>query len=168
MLIDIAKIAGEEIEIDNPLAIDLRDEGNQLARDPEFRGIMKIAERNLLLKGRIKAEVESECVRCLLKTPVLLDFSFAAKYIPAENYLTEKSSEIGSEDLDSGVYDGERLDISEAAREQILLELPEKVLCRDDCKGLCADCGSNLNNGPCDCGAEMSDPRWAALKEFRK
>jgi uncharacterized protein len=52
-------------------------------------------------------------------------------------------------------------------QEQVLLALPLKIVCRDDCKGLCPQCGKNLNEGPCACVVQVEDPRWAALKEIR-
>ena len=55
----------------------------------------------------------------------------------------------------------------EAAREQLLLALPLKVTCREDCKGLCPQCGKNLNQERCSCSTEVEDPRWAALKDVR-
>lgn len=57
-----------------------------------------------------------------------------------------------------------RLDLDGLLREDILLELPGKFLCREDCKGLCPECGKNLNEGPCGCGRREMDPRWEALR----
>ena len=53
-------------------------------------------------------------------------------------------------------------------REQFYLALPMKPLCRDDCRGLCSMCGANLNRSTCDCKHDFADPRFAALKEFRR
>ncbi len=63
------------------------------------------------------------------------------------------------------VEDG-RLDLDGLLREDILLELPGKFLCREDCAGLCPKCGKNLNEGPCGCSQREIDPRWEALKGF--
>jgi hypothetical protein len=64
-------------------------------------------------------------------------------------------------------FKGDELDLSQLAREQILLNLPEQVLCREDCKGICPTCGKDLNEGDCKCGEDEIDPRWAALKDLR-
>jgi len=74
--------------------------------------------------------------------------------------LTDAEAEIG-------YYQGEGLLLEEAVREQVLLALPLKMICREDCKGLCPQCGQNLNEGPCSCTAPNHDLRWSALKEIR-
>ncbi len=61
---------------------------------------------------------------------------------------------------------GEHVDLDDLVREQILLALPTRQLCRDDCKGLCPTCGANLNQTTCDCSAEEIDPRFAALAQL--
>ena len=64
-------------------------------------------------------------------------------------------------------YEGEGLPLDEVVREQVLLAVPLKVTCREDCKGLCPHCGTNLNEGQCSCTIAMEDPRWTALREIR-
>jgi uncharacterized protein len=74
--------------------------------------------------------------------------------------VTEAEAEIG-------YYQGEGLLLEEALREQVLLALPLKAVCREDCKGLCPHCGKNLNEGQCSCAEPVDDLRWSALKEIR-
>ena len=62
---------------------------------------------------------------------------------------------------------GEEVDLEPLVREAVLLELPLAPLCQDDCRGLCPQCGADLNEGGCDCPAVETDPRWAALDELR-
>ena len=62
--------------------------------------------------------------------------------------------------------EGSEIDLAEIAREQILLDLPQQFFCKDDCKGLCEKCGTNLNLKDCDCEDDEIDPRWAALKNL--
>jgi uncharacterized protein len=66
-----------------------------------------------------------------------------------------------------GYYQGEGLLLEDAVREQVLLALPLKLICREDCKGLCPQCGKNLNEGACSCAAPLQDLRWSGLKEIR-
>ena len=61
----------------------------------------------------------------------------------------------------------DQVDHEPLAREAVLLELPQAPLCRDDCRGLCATCGADLNEGPCGCVPEDRDARWAALDALR-
>ena len=66
-----------------------------------------------------------------------------------------------------GYYQGDGLLLEDVLREQVLLALPLKVTCREDCKGLCVHCGQNLNEGQCSCSTAIEDPRWTALREIR-
>jgi uncharacterized protein len=67
-----------------------------------------------------------------------------------------------------GYYQGDGLVLEDVLREQVLLAVPLKVVCREDCKGLCPTCGKNRNTEPCSCAATLGDPRWSALKEIRE
>jgi uncharacterized protein len=67
----------------------------------------------------------------------------------------------------TGTYSGDEIDLSELLRESLLLELPMRPLCSDDCVGLCSVCGKNLNQGPCGCVHDDVDPRWAVLKDLK-
>ena len=78
-----------------------------------------------------------------------------------------KETHLESSDLDTDVIDGNELDLAEVAREQIVLNLPEQVLCSEDCKGICPTCGTDLNEGECRCREDDIDPRWQALKELK-
>ena len=75
--------------------------------------------------------------------------------------------ELGPADLDVATYVDEQIDLEEALRAELLLALPIAPLCRDDCKGLCARCGKDLNEGPCACPPEPKDDRWAALRSVK-
>ena len=65
-------------------------------------------------------------------------------------------------------FEGDSIDLDELVREQILLALPTRHLCREDCKGLCQKCGADLNAGDCSCEQGETDPRWAALADFKR
>ena len=67
-----------------------------------------------------------------------------------------------------GYYQGEGILLEDVLREQVLLALPLKSTCREDCKGLCPQCGKNLNQEPCSCSEPAEDPRWAVLKDIRE
>jgi uncharacterized protein len=62
--------------------------------------------------------------------------------------------------------DAKELDITDDIRDTLLLALPMKMLCTEDCRGLCAGCGANLNEEPCRCAASGADPRWEALRKL--
>ena len=73
-----------------------------------------------------------------------------------------------TEDLEFSLYDGDQIDVAPLVAEQLILALPSRALCREDCKGLCPNCGRNRNAEPCSCHQPQEDPRWEALKEIRE
>jgi uncharacterized protein len=119
------------------------------------------------VEGKIFAEVETECSRCLQALELKLEFPFEAAFVTAENYTEAKEAELKEDDLDVSIFSGDKIDVTELVREQILLNLPEQALCREDCKGLCEKCGANQNLLDCNCEEKEVDPRWRGLREFK-
>ena len=119
------------------------------------------------VEGTIRAELEIECTRCLQKIDKELEFAFEAAFVTPENFTEAKEAELNASDLGVSVIEGNEIDLSELVREQILLNLPEQVFCREDCKGLCEKCGANRNLIDCNCKEKEIDPRWAALKNLK-
>jgi uncharacterized protein len=74
--------------------------------------------------------------------------------------------EVPAEDLGVAFYDGDAIDLGQLVREQFYLSLPMKPLCRQDCAGLCPECGTNLNVSRCECEHRWIDPRMAALEQL--
>jgi uncharacterized protein len=93
--------------------------------------------------------------------------SFDLLYRPLGIDSGHEELSITDAEAEIGYYEGEGVLLEDALREQVLLALPLKTICRDDCKGLCPHCGKNLNEIQCACVDEVEDPRWAALKEIR-
>jgi uncharacterized protein len=75
--------------------------------------------------------------------------------------------ELSGDELDLSFYEGDQVDLSPLVREQIILALPTRPLCRDNCKGLCASCGINLNTQACSCTVSGGDPRLAVLRTLK-
>lgn len=120
------------------------------------------------LRGRISAEVEVLCDRCLAAVRLPLEVEFDAAFIPREAEAGKTENvELLSEDLGLAAYEGDAVDLDELAREQLLLALPSRRLCREECKGLCPKCGTDLNAGRCSCEQSEFDPRWSALADWK-
>jgi uncharacterized protein len=119
------------------------------------------------ITGRIKADAEVDCTRCLQPAPAKMDIKFDVSFVEPDAFPADKELELKDEDLDRDVLQSETIDLKEIAREQILLNLPERVFCKEDCKGLCPKCGTNLNTAACHCSDDEIDPRWAALKNLK-
>ena len=88
------------------------------------------------------------------------------EYVTPETYEATNQVELNESDMQLSVFDGEAIDLDDLVREQILLTLPSRVLCEDDCKGLCPVCGSDRNIVSCQCETNEIDPRWKALREL--
>jgi len=119
------------------------------------------------LDGTVRTELELPCSRCLEPYRMPVDATFDLRYLPASEMSTEPERELQEDDAETSYYRDDQIDLNELMREQFYLALPMKPLCRDDCKGLCAQCGTNLNTGTCDCATEWVDPRLAALKNVK-
>lgn len=119
----------------------------------------------VFIKGSFSALINIECSRCLEKTklPVGSDFSYTMVPAKAE---TREETELRPEELEIGYYHGDFIDLAPVICEQIILQIPIKALCSEDCKGLCQKCGANLNNASCDCRQDTVDSRLAVLKNF--
>jgi uncharacterized protein len=119
------------------------------------------------VKGTLHAELTLPCTRCLAPTPLKLDEEFTALQAPVE-WQKRLGDEVrlGGADLDIDFFEGDELDLGALVEEQVLLDLPQALYCRDDCKGICAGCGRNLNESTCDCAVEQEDHPFAALKSL--
>jgi uncharacterized protein len=111
------------------------------------------------LQGRVGTTLGLSCSRCLEPYRMTVDSPVDVRYLPASAIPADDEREIAGEDLETGVYHDNRIDLGELIREQLYLMLPMKPLCLDACRGLCARCGANLNQGACGCPAGWTDPR---------
>ncbi len=123
--------------------------------------------QDIRVKGNLAARLEWACARCL--EPVTLDVKrdFDLLYRPLGADAGRAELSVTTAEAEVSYYEGEGLLLEDVLREQVLLAVPLKALCREDCKGLCPHCGKNLNSGECSCAEPVEDPRWNALKEIR-
>ena len=118
------------------------------------------ASTGTLFELAFTTRLHGPCYRCL-------DDAVLEVPVDAREYQATNPPE-GSDDLRSPYLQDDKLDLSSWARDAVALELPDKILCRQDCAGLCPVCGKNLNNEPHTHDEESADPRWAALETLRK
>lgn len=123
------------------------------------------AGQELFFQGHIDGNVVGHCARCLEEYTFQLGKDFFVVLVPKANLPEEV--ELSGDELDLSFYEGDQVDLSPLVREQIILALPTRPLCRDDCKGLCASCGINLNVQTCTCTASRGDPRLAVLRTLK-
>jgi len=146
----------------------LDDEHARLTEPPRVTGRVNRSGHEVRLSGEILARADVDCDRCLKQVSVPIETSFDVTYVPASDYVEQTAAELQEEDLGVSVYEDETIDVDELVREQVLLAIPARALCTEDCKGLCPVCGANRNETPCECESRETDPRWAALKNLTK
>jgi uncharacterized protein len=122
---------------------------------------------DIRLVGKLDGRIEVSCARCLEPVEIPISRSFDLLYRPLESEKGSDEVAINEAETEIGYYAGDSMDLEDSLREQILLAVPIKTLCRYDCKGLCFVCGVNRNEQLCDCDQHKPDPRWAALGDLR-
>jgi uncharacterized protein len=124
-------------------------------------------QRSVLVKCALDAEVELTCNRCLSRFHHPLKIKFEEEYVPTVDIHSGATlpppDDAGSFTID----ERHNIDLTEAIRQYSLMAVPMKALCDENCAGLCPKCGKNLNQGKCDCPADVIDSRWAKLTEFK-
>ena len=143
------------------------DERVRLSEAANVTGNVRRAGNEVFVDGHVDTRVQLECDRCLKPVELPVSADFALEYIPGTDYESSSVAALSEEQMSVSVFDGEAIDVDEIVKEQILLAVPARTLCREDCKGICPECGIDLNTGQCNCAAEEVDPRWAALKSFK-
>jgi uncharacterized protein len=124
------------------------------------------SDGEIRVSGQLTVEMAADCDRCLEPSRFPIDSDFALHYRPvADGYGDEK--EIDSGEAEMGFYEGDGVELNDVLREFILLTLPMQRVCRESCKGICPLCGQNRNQKECQCHAETTDDRWAALKSLK-
>jgi uncharacterized protein len=132
----------------------------------EHHGKNKVI-KDIRLRGRLTTGLEMQCARCVEPVAQNISRDFELLYRPLGTDAGRDELSVTDAEAEIGYYQGDGILLEDVLREQVLLALPLKVTCREDCKGLCPHCGKNLNEGQCTCAVAVEDPRWAALKEVR-
>ncbi len=136
------------------------------------KGPIKVASsatftnKDILVEGTITAQLELNCHRCLEKFIYNLEAPFKERFVTSSEYKTLTESEKMQEDI--SWYQNGKINLEPLVEQIIYLSLPMKVMCKEDCLGLCSKCGSSLNIKKCDCKDEEIDPRLAVLQQLLK
>jgi uncharacterized protein len=142
------------------------DERVRLNEPAAVTGKIRRAGNEVFVNGHIDTRVQVECDRCLQPVELPVKADFALEYISGSEYESTEVAELTEAEMSVSVFDGRAIDVDEIVKEQILLTVPTRMLCREDCKGLCPECGTDRNTGDCTCVTNDIDPRWAALKNL--
>src|SRR5580765_2582657 len=136
MNVDLLSVTDEPVPFNFRIAadqLDLDTEGVLITGDVDVSGEVRKNAAKTDVRGSIKAPLEIDCTRCLTPVKSDLAISFDIDYVGRELFPACKKTHLDRGDLDTDIIEGSELDLSEVAREQIVLNLPEQALCREDC-----------------------------------
>lgn len=146
------KLEASEVRVLGQIAVGLRAEKHA---------------QEVRVRGSFAAELELPCARCLEPVKVPLAAEFDQFYQSHKDHRLVGEIELQEKDTEIAFYFGDFIEVSDIIREQILLGLPMKPVCREDCRGLCLYCGKNRNLDACNCQALFLDPRFAQLLKIK-
>lgn len=118
------------------------------------------------VKGNLTGSVRSQCGRCLGNFKMPVDAGMDIMFLPRSERADDET-ELVDVDESFSYYDGDSIDLLKEIKDLIIVSLPIKPICREDCKGLCPQCGADLNEGPCRCGGKSGPSPFDELKELR-
>lgn len=192
MVVKIEQIQETGLKLDEPIGLEMlqevlggagagQDTGFRATRPSTLHASLRKVSGGVLVQGQFTAHVAAPCKRCLVDVALDLPVSFLLNLVPESLVRNDELGDEGPEDRGQGemagsfeledadeeVFDGKTIDLDPIVREQVLLALPMNAVCREDCKGLCAQCGQNLNEKQCGCEQKVIDPRLAPLMNIK-
>jgi uncharacterized protein len=143
-------------------------EGVRLPDPVDVRMTITPEEDRYLIQGDVRGRVRLECGRCLAPVTLPVMAPCAINAVPLSGDATDEDRhELGRGDLDVTFFTGLVLNLDDLVREQLLLNIPMRPLCREGCLGLCPSCRKNRNEGPCGCRESAPvDPRLEGLRKL--
>lgn len=179
MLIEIRELERHQVDFDEQIAPGAIDFGSEVRQTGKLasKGRAQLVQEHhgkhqlindIRIAGDFATRVEILCARCLEAIVRDVANKFELLYRPQGADAGKEERSVTAVEAEIGYYQGEALLLEDVLREQVLLALPLRAICREDCKGLCPHCGKNLNLEQCNCAEPVDDLRWSALKEIRE
>ena len=172
MLIDLSKVLSEPHRpIHEVVSCNLEEIRSRLGRftiiskEDVTVDVKYLQKRQLEIVGKTSLTLEIPCDRCLEPVATRLDLDFTKKVELNQS----KDDNMFSDEFDESNYiDGYTLDVDKLVYNEVLIGWPTKILCSEDCKGICNTCGQNLNKGTCNCEDTSLDPRMSVIRDVFK
>lgn len=163
-LTDVLTSEGMKMSREIPLEMTCYENGIEsveiISASPVSLSAVNVEEGKAVLNGHVEISLRGTCDRCLTEVPVVLKLDFERMIL---------SPEIQGEEADDFSYmDGFSLDVDALVHDEILINWPAKILCKEDCRGICPVCGQNLNERECGCDTFVPDPRMAVIQDIFK
>jgi uncharacterized protein len=170
MAMKINEIPPEGLTLELKQKLDLFDTGTASTAFTAILSIRPTGAGGLLIKGRVQADPELECSRCLKAFPYHIDTELDISLAPEKALGAAPEHELDRSELDVEFYQGDEIEPLDLVKEQLLISVPMVPLHRPDCKGLCPVCGTDLNEMDCGCKKEIPGEfgAFSALKDLLK
>jgi uncharacterized protein len=171
LFLDVKDLAVRKLRIRKsyaPGSIDYHSSEIKQVAPLEVTATAELLEGQIRIEGQLETKIEMVCARCL--EPVIEDVNrtFDLFYAPLPKGAKPKEDQLKDDDTEIAFFEGDGLFLADVLREQVLLALPLKVICQSDCRGLCPNCGANLNHEECRCETHATDPRLAPLARLKQ
>lgn len=164
-ILDFVQNANELIFKNNGFCeIDTTDLDFSLVDKPKYDLLVSKVDQELLLNIDVEYQYVKPCDRCLAEVRNFNNIKYSAKLL---NTISKKEDDKNQYDNEVVFMEQYKIDICDLVKELVILSIPMKNLCSDDCQGICPKCGQNLNKGKCDCDTENIDFRFSVLKDFK-
>lgn len=133
-----------------------------------FSGTLKVIKRGIEVEvsGHLEGSLELVCDRCLEKFEYSIKEDFKVLLLPKATLNLQEEKELSSEELEVSFYENSFISYYEIIKEEIYLSLPYRILCKEECKGLCPVCGANLNKETCECSKIKKGSPFAILRDL--
>lgn len=135
-----------------------------------YEAIIRVIKKgnDVFLNGLVKCSIELQCSRCLSSFSLTINSPLDIVFRPVNELTEEGCYELQKDELDLGFYRDNLLDIDDIVNEQLALDIPMKPLCAIACKGICPECGADLNKAQCGCNLSGLDKRFKILEKLIK
>ncbi len=147
--------------------VDMTGTDADLGGNLRLQGRVLKAGEEMVLDGVLRGVFSLTCSRCLKQFVQAFEFPVSATYVQTAERPPGALAEVAFDDDTRIAFLGDEIDLISGIREDLMLNIPLKPLCSENCRGLCAQCGANLNEEECGCAQEPGDPRLAALRAIR-
>jgi uncharacterized protein len=169
MLIEISKIPPEGMDLAVPeVSLDLGGPSDVWAGPVTVGAALRFdrSGRGVVVSGTFRGGIQLVCSRCLEPFGFAAEEPFRLYFETARPGRAEEQQELTDDELDVTYVEEGRINTDDLLRENVLLSLPVQPLCREQCRGLCGQCGADLNEGSCGCQESRPDPRLEALRKL--
>ena len=174
MLFDVAVLERLPIRFDESFGLgELNLSGSdwKQAGDLQAAGLAELLDpggsRTIRVRATVDGSVKSTCARCLEPVSAPLQGQLDLFYYPISVIARKEEVAIGRDETDVGFYEDPGPALLDVLQEQAMLWLPMRSLCSNECRGICTQCGTNLNKGSCDCAPVTADDRWDVLRNLQ-